>query len=188
MHEKFSQMAERIINESNLEISGGKLEQAIINEANYNQEAVQLYLGRFQPIWEKWVSLKGSYLISPFLEFAGSYIFTEFLTEIFSFDSKLKVVVKKGASNVDANIDLFYIFDAEELWILKNLKEKYNINHIVDESEMAKILLSNCTKCLTRFLSNIMNIRYRLFTSQVETNLKPDNTLEINIHFDGRIG
>ena len=181
-------MVERIIGESNLEISGGKLEKAIINEANYNQKAVKSYLARFQPIWERWVSIKGSYLISPFLEFAGSYIITEFLTELFSFDSKLKVEVKKGSSNVDADINLYYIFDKEELEILRHLKEKYRIDHIADENEIAKTLLSSCTKSLTKFLSNIMNIRYRLFTSKVETNLKTDNTFEINIHFDGRIG
>ncbi len=188
LHQNFSPMVERIISESNLEISGGRLEKAIVNEANYNQIAVKSYLERFHPIWQKWVSIKGSYLISPFLEFAGSYIFTEFLTEIFSFDSNLKVEVKKGKSNVDADIDLYYIFDAEELNVLRYLKEKYRIDHITDENEIAKILLSNCTKSLTKFLSNIMNIRYRLFTSKVDTNLREDNTLEINIHFDGRIG
>lgn len=101
--------------------------------------------------------------------------------------TQLKIKIKKGNSNVDAQINLIYSFNKEELETLKKLKEKYRLEHIANENEIAKILLSNCTKSLTKFLSNIINLKYRLFTSQINMDLK-ENILELNIIFDGRIG
>ena len=182
-------MAERIMSVSHFEISGGKLEKAIINEANHDQEVKNFYLSQFQPVWIKWTKAKGPHLISPFLEIVGPHIFIDYLTKLFSFDpTKLKVQIKKGKSNVDAIINLTYLYDKEELKILKKLKEKYRIVHIDKENEIAKTLLSNCVKSMSKFLSNIINIKYRLFTSQIETNLKEDNTMEIILALDGRIG
>ncbi|MHA1300320.1 MAG: hypothetical protein ACTSO9_12935 [Candidatus Helarchaeota archaeon] len=189
MYPNFPQMVERITNASNFEISGGKLEKAIINESNHDQNNVKLFLDRFQPVWKKWVKARGSHLISPFLEAVGMHIFKDFLARLFAFDyNRINVQVEKGRSNVDSNIELIYSYDKDELEILKKFKEKYNIKHISDEKELAKILLSNCAKSITKFLSNIMNIKYRLFTSNIETDLKQDDNLEIKINYDGRIG
>ena len=189
MQNDFSQIIERIINASYLEIAEGKLELAISDEANRNQEIVEVFLNRFQPIWENWKKSKGPHLISPFLEIVGPQIFIDFLTEFFCYNpSELKVTIKKGNSNVDAKIYLIYSFNEEELNILKELKTKYSLEHIADENEMAKILFSNCVKSLPKFLSNIINVKYRFFTSQINMNVTENNMLELNMIFDGRIG
>lgn len=189
MQNDFAQMVERIISASYLEISEGKLELAISDEANHDQEIVESFLNRFQPIWINWKKAKGPHLISPFLEVVGPQIFIDFLTKLFCYNpDELNVTIKKGNSNVDAQINLIYSFNEEELKILKKLKNKYGLEQIADENEMAKILFSNCIKSLTKFLSNIINIRYRLFTSQINMNVTENDILELNIIFDGRIG
>jgi len=181
-------MAYRIIKASNLQVMGGKFEKAIIDEANYDLNVVNAFLKRFQDVWMKWVKARGPHLISPFLEVVGSHIFYEFLTKLFHFNPSLKVEVRKGQSNVDSQILINHVYTLEELRTLKKLKEEFDITHISDEIEIAKMMLSNCIKSITKFLSNIMNIKYRLFTSKLDGHIKKDNSLEINLIYDGRIG
>ena len=188
LSEDFSQMVERIIDECELKVTKGKTDIAIINEAMNDKEIVKKFLEKYINAWKKWVKARGPHEISPFLEWVGAYLFGEYLTQLFRFNNSVKAVVKKGKSNVDAQVFITYIYSDGELKKIKELKEKYNIDHMKDEIEIGKFLLSNCVKSIPRFISNIMDIKYRLFTSKVEGTIKEDNSLELLLIYDGRIG
>ncbi len=181
-------MVERIANASKFQISGGKLEKAVYGEANRDQAIVKPFIEKYNSFWLKWAKARGPHVLSPFLEVVGGVLFFEFLTKFFKFNDSIQIKVMKGQSNVDSQIKIDYIFKKEELEVLKQLKKKFNIINIPDEYEFAKMLLSNCVKSIARFLSNIMNIKYRFFTSKIDGHLKDDKTLEINLVYDGRIG
>ena len=180
-------MVERIIMDCNFQIEKGKTDIAIINWAMHDKEVVKEFLEAYIDAWNKWVGARGAHKISPFLEWVGENLFTDYLTALFHFNETIKAEVKRGNSDMECRVYIKYTYSDGELKKIKELKDKYNINHIKNEIELAKFLFSNCVKSIPKFLTNIMDIQYRLFTSRVDGNIKKDKSLVIQLVYDGRI-
>lgn len=179
-------MVERIVKSSKMVIAGGKMTQAFSEEAK--RGPAEKFINQFHQYYKQWVSKQGSHMISPFIKWVGKQLFGYFLCFFFSFDQKrLEPSVEVGGSNVDAHITVKYTYTPSELKLIKEIVEKYGIQSQTSQ-DVAKSLLSNAVKSITKYLSPIVELSYRLFTSKVDLQLLGDGSLEVVIRFDGRIG
>ncbi|MHA1314341.1 MAG: hypothetical protein ACTSRB_10570 [Candidatus Helarchaeota archaeon] len=168
MNERFEGMVDRIIQASKMEITGGVLTQAFLEEAK--RGPIDSFITKFNQAYKQWTKKYGNHTISPFLD-----------------QKKLGTVCEIGRSNVDAIIKINYVFEPQELEIINNCLSKYGV---IAESpkDVAKLFLSNATKILSRFFTPILTTSYRLYTSSVNIESLDDGCIKIALTYDGRIG
>ncbi|MHA1784834.1 MAG: hypothetical protein ACTSVY_11315 [Candidatus Helarchaeota archaeon] len=185
---RFEDMINRIIEESNLEIAGGKLTNVLKNEVERVPDRKKNFVTKYNETWKKFKARYGKHMVSPFLEWAGSSIIKNFLWYVFSFkEEQILPTCTKGKSNVDALLCVDYVFTKEDLELIKNKLETNAIG--IEPKEAAKMILSNAMKVLPKVLNDILEISYRLFTSSVELEELPNQDgLKISLKYDGRIG
>ncbi|MHC1592125.1 MAG: hypothetical protein ACXQS8_08555 [Candidatus Helarchaeales archaeon] len=186
MSKRFEQMVDRIVGKSKLNISGGTLMQCIHEEACGGP--IEPFISKFNGAYLQWTKKYGNHTISPFLKWIGKALFKTFLNYVFAFDeTRLDASCEVGRSNVDAVISINYVFHPEELQVIENCLKKYELTSH-HPHEVAKLLLSNSTKIISRFLNKILNTPYRLYTSSVDMKPLKNRMLKVSLVYDGRIG
>ncbi len=186
---RFEEMVKRIIRESNLDIAGGRLTKAMINEISVDEAKKQNFIDKYHNNWLQFREKFGKHMISPYLEWAGPSLIKYFLSYLFSFNESHIISDKctRGKSNVDAILCVDYVFSQEELEVLQAKITTYRIN--TDVKEAAKMLLSNAMKVLPYVLNDILSLSYRLFTSSVDIKVLADaEGVKVSLKYDGRIG
>lgn len=186
---RFDEMLKRIISASNLDIAGGRLTNAMINEISVNEAKKQNFIKKYKDNWLQFKEKFGKHMISPYLEWAGPSLIKNFLSYLFSFNEHqiTSDKCKRGKSNVDAILCVDYDFTREELESLQEKITTYRIT--IDPKEAAKMLLSNAMKVLPYVLNDIFSLSYRLFTSAVDIKDIPDaGSIRVSLKYDGRIG
>lgn len=183
---RFEQFLDRVIGSSRLELEGGKLSKAFLNESQRSSFILNEFYDAFKPRWNFWKRKKGSHQISPFIEDQGKYILKIWLTFVFPFNYQRVVVdAEKGGSLVDANGKVGYAYTPQERQVMKNICEKYQVD--LPEREVARILITNAIKSLDPSISKILETSYRLFIDKIDF-FEKDEALAIKVAFVGRIG
>ncbi|MHA1265815.1 MAG: hypothetical protein ACTSRS_11335 [Candidatus Helarchaeota archaeon] len=183
---RFEQFLERVIGESKLELEGGKLSKAFLNESQRSSFILSEFFDAFTPRWDLWKRKRGSHNISPFIEEQGRYFLKIWLTFIYPFNyRRLVVEAAKGGSLVDTNGMVGYAYTPEERAIIKKICDKYGVD--MPEREVARILITNAIKSLDPSISKIIETNYRMFIDKIDFFEKEDN-LAIKVAWVGRIG
>jgi len=186
---RFDEMVTRIVSASNLDIAGGRLTQAMINEISVDEAKKQTFIKKYHDNWSQFKEKFGKHKISPYLEWAGPSLIKYFLSYLYSFNENQITTDKctRGKSNVDAILCVDYVFTRDELNLLQTKIDAYRINK--DPKEAAKMLLSNAMKVLPYVLKDIFNLSYRLFTSSVDVeDIQDAGAIKVSLKYDGRIG
>ncbi|TFF88608.1 MAG: hypothetical protein EU549_02670 [Promethearchaeota archaeon] len=185
--QEFSNFVNRIIENSRLEINGGRLSKAFLAEASRKNEQLMKFKDDFRPIWDKWKKDQGKHLISPFIEAHGNIIFRKWLTEIFPFQYySLRLSCKRGPSSVDAVMLLNYFYSPEELEIIESKIKQYSLDFPIEE--VCRMLLTNAMKSIPQTISDIMEIDYRIMVEKIKNYKRTKQGFQIMIRAVGRIG
>ena len=183
---RFEEFLDRVIGESRLELEGGKLMKAFLNESERSEYVLNEFFGAFKPRWNFWKRKKGSHQISPFIEDQGKYILKIWLTFVFPFNyTRLVVDAEKGGSLVDANGLVGYAYTAKERQAIQQICQKYQVD--LPEREVARILITNAIKSMDPSISKVLETNYRLFIDKIDF-FDKDDALAIKVAFVGRIG
>jgi len=164
----FEDFVKRIILASKLEISDGALPAAFDKELLTNKDAVFVFFKTINSIYEDWNKYTYNVFISDFIHNEGLSIFSVWLAEVFPFNfDKLEISCPKGPSTVDAFLNISYEYTEKELNIIQNLLAEFNID--VDFETLAKLLLIEAVKSISKILSEILENDYKFFTEDVHT-------------------
>ncbi|HUX99373.1 MAG TPA: hypothetical protein VMV49_07450 [Candidatus Deferrimicrobium sp.] len=185
-NQRFEEFLERVIGTSRLELAGGRLANAFLDESQRSELTLKEFLNTFYPFWEIWKKTKGGHMISPFIEEKGPSIFKIWLSLVFPFNySQLQTDSEKGGSLVDTQGFVEYTYSPAERQLVKKICEKYQI--VMPEREVTRILITNAIKSLDPSISKILETNYRLFIDKIDFFEKEEN-LGIRVGFVGRIG
>ena len=183
---RFEEFLDRVIGASKLELEGGKLSKAFLNESQRSKLVLDDFYRAFEPRWNLWKRKKGSHMISPFIDEQGPYIFKIWLTFVFPFAYKRLVIdAEKGGSLVDAQGKVGYAYTPAERYLMKSVCDKHQVD--MPEREVARILITNAIKTLDLAISKVLENEYRLFIDKIDF-FEKDRTLAIKVAWVGRIG
>ena len=181
----FEEFLERVIGTSRLEITGGKLARAFLDESQRNGTSLNDFLEKFKPVWESWKKTKGVHLVSPFFE-EHPDIFREWLSIVLPFSHRrIEVDCRKGRSNVDCSGYVYYTSIPEERELIKKVCDKFQIT--MPEQEVIRSLITNALKALDPMLSKLIGMNYRLFIDKIDF-FERTGKLALKVDFVGRIG
>ena len=181
----FEEFLERIIGISRLEITGGKLAKAFLDESQRDSSSSNEFLEKFKPLWESWKKTKGVHLVSPFFE-EHPQIFKEWLSSIFPFGHRrVEVDCLKGGSMVDCQGYIYYTYLPEERKLIKKASEKFQLT--MPEQDIIRSLITNALKTLDPMLSKLIGMNYRLFIDKIDF-FERTGGLALKVDFVGRIG
>ncbi|NVM29107.1 MAG: hypothetical protein HWN65_09695 [Candidatus Helarchaeota archaeon] len=170
---------------SKLEITDGALPTAFENELVTNKEAVFVFFETINSIYEDWNKYTYNVFISDFIHNEGISIFSVWLAEVFPFSfESLDIDCPKGPSTVDALLNITYTYNPNELNLIRRLIAEVNIG--VDEETLAKLLLIEAVKSISRILSEILENEYKFSTESVDTAIENDQ-LTIKYKAAGRV-
>ncbi len=187
MSSEFTEFVDRIFSKSRLEITGGKLANAFLSEAERDERILKEFINSFKPLWEKWKKDQGKHLISPFIEAHGNLIFRKWLTEIFPFQYySLRLSCLRGPSSVDAVMLLNYFYSPEELKVIESKIKEYDLDYSTEE--VCKILLTNALKSIPKTISEIMEIDYKIMIEKLINYDKTKQGFQVMVRAVGRIG
>lgn len=183
---RFEEFLDRVIGTSKLEVEGGKISKAFMEETERSQMVMEEFFKAFEPRWNWWKRKKGSHQISPFIEDQGKYLLKIWLTFVYPFNFQ-RVVVEavKGGSLVDAHGKVGYAYTPEERNLVKKICDKHQV--VIAEREVARILITNAIKSMDPSISKVLETNYRLFIDKIDF-FEKDQTLAIKVAFVGRIG
>ena len=183
---RFEEFLERVIGASRLQLAGGKLATAFLDESQRDELILNEFIDAFTPLWSSWKLQKGKHLISPFIAEHGRSIFKIWLNFVFPFDyRRLDAKSAKGSSMVDSLGSISYTYTPEERQLIKIICEKYKT--IMSEKDILRILITNAIKSLDATISKIIETSYRLFIDKIDFMEQQDNLL-IKVEIVGRIG
>ena len=80
---RFKEMISRIIEASDLSITGGRLNNSLKDEINRDQLRRNEFVKKFNYTWAQFKSKYGKHVISPYIEWAGSSIIKSFLSYVY---------------------------------------------------------------------------------------------------------
>jgi hypothetical protein len=183
---RFGEFLERVIAESKLELEGGKLKKAFLQESQRSELLLSDFFDAFTPRWNLWTRKKGTHVISPFFGEQGPFIFKLWLSFIFSFGyRKLEVHCEKGESMVDTVGWVKYIYTPEERQLIQTVCQKHQVD--LPEQEVTRILITNAIKSIDPTISKIIDTNYRIYMDAIDFSEEADG-LTIHVGFVGRIG
>ncbi|MFX1295312.1 MAG: hypothetical protein ACFFD2_10725 [Promethearchaeota archaeon] len=183
---RFEEFIERVISSSKLELAGGRLKKAFLEESQRSELILSEFLDAFTPRWNLWKQKRGSHKISPFIGEQGAYIFKIWLSFVFSFNySRLDVECEKGGSMVDSQGCIQYVYTPEERQLIQKVCQKYQIN--IEDREITRILITNAIKSIDSTISKIIEINYRMYIDKIDF-MEEGNDLKIIVNIMGRIG
>jgi len=184
-YERFYNFIERIFESSHLQIAAGAIQKAYREEIFLNAEEIHQYIKKMKKLWETWKSKSKIDFISRFVEELGSIVFISWLSEIFAFNAKqIRTACLRGPSSVDSLLEILYLFDKDELKIIKELINKHKIDG--QEDKVARTLFIEAIKAISESFSRVIEQPYKIFTSEVDI-LKKRGTLEIKYKGAGRV-
>ncbi|MHA1650094.1 MAG: hypothetical protein ACTSYB_07855 [Candidatus Helarchaeota archaeon] len=174
--QEFEDFVRRIFNISKLQISDGILPLAFENELIQKKEAVTVFFKTIFSIYEEWCKCTYSSFISDFIHSEGISIFSIWLAEVYPFDyERTKIDCPKGPSTEDALVNITYIYNKAELDIIQKLIQEFGIS--VDVETVAKILLIEAIKSISKILSEAVSDDYKIFTDDVSAEYTADNLI-----------
>ncbi|NVM55987.1 MAG: hypothetical protein HWN66_19980 [Candidatus Helarchaeota archaeon] len=181
----FEEFVRRIITTSSLEISDGALLSAFENELVTKKDAVFVFFQTIYSIYEDWNKFTYNVFISDFIHNEGLSIFSVWLAEVFPFNfDALEISCPKGPSTVDALLYINYSYNEEEMNTIRRLLADYNISVNVDR--LAKLLLIEAVKSISKVLSEILESEYKISTEDVVTEIR-NNELIVKYKGAGRV-
>ncbi len=183
---RFEQFLDRIIGISNLELTGGKLANAFLQEAQRSMLILTEFIEAFSPRWTSWKLQKGKHVISPFIGEYGHSIFKIWLSFVYPFNYRqLDAECVKGGSMVDSQGFIQYAYTPAERQIIKKICEKYKVS--LSEQDILRLLITNAVKSLDPTISKIIETNYRLFIDKINLSEENNNVL-LKVEIVGRIG
>jgi len=184
--EKFRNFIARIFVSSKLKIEAGSIQKAFQEEIYRNEEQLVEYVKNMGEMWESWKKLSSIDFISRFFEELGPPILAFWLSEIFPFDlDHIRAQCPTSPSTEDALFEISYIFDKEELGIIKDNLIVHRIK-VESEDHVAQTLFIEALKSISEIFSAIINHPFKIFTSNVKLT-KEDNNLKIHYSGAGRV-
>ncbi len=181
----FEDFIRRIISASRFEISAGALPSAFEGELVHNKDAVFVFFQTINSIYEDWNKYTYNVFISDFIHNEGLSIFSVWLAEVFPFNFEyLEIDCPKGPSTVDALLNLSYTYDQNEWKVIQKCLAEFEIS--IDAETVAKLLLIESVKAISKILSEILENEYKFFTESVDVEFK-DGKLTIIYKGAGRV-
>ncbi len=184
--ELFEAFVRHILEKSSLKISNGALplafEEMILTE---KKDAVKIFFQTVYAIYDEWCKSSVSVIMSDFVANEGTSIFSVWLVEVFPFCfERMEIDCPKGPSTEDLLLLVKYTYDQEELNILRRLISEFNLSE--NEEVLAKLLLTEAIKSISRILSEAIEDEYKIFTGDITTEIGND-TLAVNYKGAGRV-
>ncbi|MHA1271181.1 MAG: hypothetical protein ACTSPY_15410 [Candidatus Helarchaeota archaeon] len=154
---------------SQLKIDGGALTKAFVDEVRINSDGLHLFNRFSGEKFTNWRNNMGDLVdVADFLLEAGADILTFWMTNIYCFDKKrLNIQVPKKLSPVDSLIIAQYTFTKDEVKVIKEVLQEYQLSDYGD-AKAATTIFSNSMKTIAKYLSKILNTDYNIFTNKLE--------------------
>ncbi len=162
---KFENLLGKIAFKSQFKLEDGIFEDIIQKIALEEVDKRVKIIKKYQNIFEDSFSTEN---IANFFISHGTSMIKEWFVQIFSMDpARINVECPPSISSIDIRVNITYLFSTRNVFLIKELAEKYKTDY--QEGRFEFLFIASAIKTLSDYFQDIFSADYQLFTINIAT-------------------